>query len=461
MPRFFNADTVVPLVGAGLDFLQRRRGTRNAQNQLVSGAGDARNLVNEGSRRVRETLEPYDAFGRENLVRLRDLAAPGGDLDRTFDEEFKYDSSKLRETPGYQFRLDEGLKALERAGAARGMVLSGAMLKGTERFAQDYASSENDKEYGRQLGEFNLRRDVFRQNQNDRFSRLTDMVGIGERAAGAMVDNERLTANQLADLRTEEANARAAGDMEGANALSNILQTGVATIQDMQLLERIFPSAAAKIAGPAAGLASTVGGAAALGAPGVAGIPAMQGAAALGLAPELSGAMSAIGAPTFTGTAGAAGTAAAGSVPLTGYAGGGLVTSHGALIGTLTNPITIGVGAALIGAMAWMKSQAHHEANTWVQGFQNPFDQRMDQINRQFHTAAQSGQLTRDQALAIRQQVAAIAADYERKLGEFERKGNDERRVAGQARRTATQHYGQNFTGFLGKMDQAIAGLRA
>jgi hypothetical protein len=428
---FRNPNFLLPVAGAAIDFFQRRRGTRNAQAQLVSGAGDARNLIQGGSDRVRDTLEPYNAFGRDNLTRLRDLSAPGGDLDQTFDEEFHYDPSKLRETPGYQFRLEEGLKALERSGAARGMVLSGAMLKGTERFAQDYASNENDKEYGRQLGEFNLRRDVFRQNQSDRFGRLRDMVGVGERAAGAVADNERLTAQQLAELRTEEANARAAGDVEGSNALSNILQTGVATLQDMQLLERIFPSAAAKIVGPTAGIVGTH----AAGITGAGALSATGGAAA---------------------PLGGGGFAASASAP--GGVGGGIGP---AITGFLTNPITIGVGAALIGAMAWMKSQAHHEANTWVQGFQNPFDQRMDQINRQFHTAAQSGQLTRQQALAVRQQVAAIAADYDRKLREFEGKGSDERRVAGQARQTANEQYGANFTGFLGKMDQAIAGLRA
>jgi hypothetical protein len=130
-----------------------------------------------------------------------------------------------------------------------------------------------------------------------------------------------------------------------------------------------------------------------------------------------------------------------------------------AVTGFLTNPITIGVGAALIGVTALLKSQARHEANTWVHGFQNPFDQRMDQLNRQFHSAAQSGQLGREQAQQIRQAAAEALAGYQAKLAEFERQGSDERTVARQARQTADQYYGPNFQTFLGAMDQVIAGL--
>ena len=51
-------------------------------------------------------------------------------------------------------------------------------------------------------------------------------------------------------------------------------------------------------------------------------------------------------------------------------AGGGFGST---LAGLATNPLTIGAsGAALVGA-AWLKSQAHWEANDIVQNYQNPF----------------------------------------------------------------------------------------
>ena len=50
-------------------------------------------------------------------------------------EQFKQD-------PGYAFRMSEGMKALENSAAARGGLLSGATMKGIQRYGQDMASQE-------------------------------------------------------------------------------------------------------------------------------------------------------------------------------------------------------------------------------------------------------------------------------------------------------------------------------
>jgi hypothetical protein len=64
---------------------------------------------------------------------------------------FKFDFQK---DPGYQFRMDEGLKAIGAGGSARGNRLSGAADKDRMRFAQGLASEEFGKAYGRQRQEF-------------------------------------------------------------------------------------------------------------------------------------------------------------------------------------------------------------------------------------------------------------------------------------------------------------------
>lgn len=48
----------------------------------------------------------------------------------------------FKASPGYQFRLSEGLKAIERSAAARGGLRSGATMKSIGRFADGTASSE-------------------------------------------------------------------------------------------------------------------------------------------------------------------------------------------------------------------------------------------------------------------------------------------------------------------------------
>jgi hypothetical protein len=58
----------------------------------------------------------------------------------------------LNMDPGYNFRLGEGMKSLERNAAARGGLISGGALKAAQRYGQDYASNEFGNAYGRVAG---------------------------------------------------------------------------------------------------------------------------------------------------------------------------------------------------------------------------------------------------------------------------------------------------------------------
>lgn len=148
-----------------------------------------------------------------------------------------------------------------------------------------------------------------------------------------------------------------------------------------------------------------------------------------------------IGQPGAVLTGGVASGAASG-----GAAGGGLGST---IAGLATNPITIGVAAAIAGVTALLKSQAHHEATSWVKGFQNPFDQQMAELQRQYQAAKNSGRLSPEQSAQIRSAAQEAANAYQAKLAEFELGGSDERTVARQAKATADKYYGPNFNRFL------------
>lgn len=72
-------------------------------------------------------INPYLKMGEAGVTGYQNLMA---------------NPSSITSNPGYQFRLGEGLKGVERGAAARGGVLSGSAIKGTQRFGQDYASNE-------------------------------------------------------------------------------------------------------------------------------------------------------------------------------------------------------------------------------------------------------------------------------------------------------------------------------
>lgn len=83
---------------------------------------------------------PAAEYGAEATQQLRDILL-GGDM------------SKFTESPGYQFRLGEGIGAIEKAFAARGGRRSSTAFKSISDYAQQSASDEFGN-YLSQLGGF-------------------------------------------------------------------------------------------------------------------------------------------------------------------------------------------------------------------------------------------------------------------------------------------------------------------
>ncbi|MCI0406709.1 MAG: hypothetical protein L0209_11720 [candidate division Zixibacteria bacterium] len=128
----------------------------------------------------------------------------------------------VRQTPGYQFRLDEGQKALERSAAARSGVLSGAQLKATERYGQDYATGEFNNLLNRLSGEINTGSQMAGAGGNQALSSAQMQSGIlGDQAGYYGTYGENVGA-----LTTQIGAARASGYLgqqeAGTNLLNNV-----------------------------------------------------------------------------------------------------------------------------------------------------------------------------------------------------------------------------------------------
>jgi hypothetical protein len=57
-------------------------------------------------------------------------------------------------TPGYQFRLQQGQRALEQSAAARGVLNTGGTLKDLLQYGQDFASNEYGNVYNRSVNDY-------------------------------------------------------------------------------------------------------------------------------------------------------------------------------------------------------------------------------------------------------------------------------------------------------------------
>lgn len=81
-------------------------------------------------------------------------------------------------TPGFQFRLGEGMKALQRSAAAKGTLLTGGTLKGMNDYAQSSASQEYGNTYNRAYNEYDTRRTDFLTNEANRYRSEAQNLGM-------------------------------------------------------------------------------------------------------------------------------------------------------------------------------------------------------------------------------------------------------------------------------------------
>ena len=132
--------------------------------------------------------------------------------------------------PGYQFRLDEGMKGLERSAAARGGLLSGATLKGITRYGQDAASQEFTNAFNR-----------YQAERAGTLNPFQSMAGQGQSTANTLTNMGMNYANQAGEAYMGAGNARASGYVGQANAIGG----GIGNISNQyyqnQLMNRVFP----------------------------------------------------------------------------------------------------------------------------------------------------------------------------------------------------------------------------
>lgn len=184
--------------------------------------------------------QPWLDTGKRSLADLGNLVFSNGEDVQGYPTPAAFDPSTVSMDPGFDFRLREGQKALERAAAAKGGALGGNTLRKVAQFGQDYASAEYDKAYGRAAAahqtDFVNKYNVFSANQANRFNRLATLANVGQIATNQLGQAQQTYANnvgqagmqtaaQQGELAAQGANARASGYVGSANAYQTVPQT--------------------------------------------------------------------------------------------------------------------------------------------------------------------------------------------------------------------------------------------
>lgn len=190
MPDPISATVGAAVVGAGASIIGG-----NKQAKASKDAAKAQTKAQKQALKAQmELARPYVEAGKNAMTQYQNLAPY---------QSFGMD--QFQADPGYQFRMSEGLKALERSASARGLLQSGGTLKDITRFGQDAASQEYQNAFQRYLTERETRMDPYRY-----------LTGIGQSAAAGQAAN-------VGEGLTALGNIRSAGIMGQANAFTNTL----------------------------------------------------------------------------------------------------------------------------------------------------------------------------------------------------------------------------------------------
>jgi hypothetical protein len=160
--------------------------------------------------------QPYNDYGQGAIKTLGGLygingpnAGSGGPTPQAL--------SQFTQSPDYQFALQQGTQAMQRAAAAGGTLISGGQLKAGQEFGQGLATQ--------QFGNY--------------YNRLLSLAQIGQNAASG-ISNAALTAGgQIGNSIQAGGQAQASGIVGSANAISGGLTGATGGVTTAALLSKL------------------------------------------------------------------------------------------------------------------------------------------------------------------------------------------------------------------------------
>jgi hypothetical protein len=234
----------IPITGTGID-AQGSTGLGDPSPFGPGGMGDITNAgVTNASTNQGGTGQVPRTDGGTDPTATGDPNSGFGSLASNFGEKWAAPTGVTEvNDPGYQFRINQGLQALQNSAAARGKLLSGDTAKGLNDYAQNSASGEYGNVYNRALNDYTTRYNAFNQDQNTLFNRFATLSGIGQTSAGQLSNaglssagtNANILLNsgqQIGNDYLAAGNARGSGYINSANAINS----GISGVSNMAML---------------------------------------------------------------------------------------------------------------------------------------------------------------------------------------------------------------------------------
>ena len=212
--------------------------TREGIQANETGTNNANMTLADLINKITSNQGEYTGAGNDAIKRLRDLLSPGGGATK----DFSFNDQDFRNSPGYQFELEQGQRALQRGAAATGKVLSGTQLLDAGKYSQGLASTR--------YGEASDRAQrVFQQNRENTLNPLLQLAGIGQTAtqnvnAGTSSLGSQIAGNQAEAGRFAGNSLNRLGEFSGGLGLQGATAAGNFTSQGALQAGRFLTDAA-------------------------------------------------------------------------------------------------------------------------------------------------------------------------------------------------------------------------
>lgn len=206
------------MIGSLISGIIGQQGAQAGGNMAANAANQAAQMQQEEAGRARQAMSPWSSTGIGALgkiagllglgeLRMSDPSNPNSFWGIYGDGKAAQDKAlnAFQTSPGYQWRKTEGVNALDRSAAAKGLLLSGAQVKGVQAFGDGLAAEE------------------WRNYMAD----LKDTAGMGQSAASSASNTSASLTSGAANNIAQGGMARGSGYAAGANALASGIGQGI------------------------------------------------------------------------------------------------------------------------------------------------------------------------------------------------------------------------------------------
>ncbi len=177
-----------------------------------------------------------------------------------FNQQYTSPEFNFQADPGYQFRLNQGLDNVQSRLAGRGLIGSGAEMKGLNDYAQGAASQEYGNAYGRFDNDRAFGRNNFNGDRsfaaNDQANAYNQMTGDRGYMTGVHQDNRNFGYKNFQDtnawnygMHTDERNDWNSRMQNWQNQMNGITNTGIGAAGNAGQIQSNLGAALAQLYG--------------------------------------------------------------------------------------------------------------------------------------------------------------------------------------------------------------------